>query len=71
MNLLLGVGFNKEVGEDSALYWSKEPGNLATLLEKADTLDADTIEQLDKKSTARVQNAYSWKKSCRNTKASF
>ena len=62
LNLLLGVGFNKEVGEDSALYWSKELGNLATLLEKADTLDADTIEQLDKKSTARVQDAYSWKK---------
>lgn len=62
MNLLLGVGFNKEVGEDSALYWSKEPGNLAALLEKADALNAETIEQLDEKSTARVQNAYSWKK---------
>lgn len=62
LNLLLGVGFNKEVGEDSALYWNKEPGSLATLLEKADTLDVDTIEQLDKKSTARVQDAYSWGK---------
>lgn len=62
LNLLLGVGFNKEVGEDSALYWSKEPGNLAALLEKADALDAETIEQLDEKSTARVQNAYSWEK---------
>lgn len=62
MNLLLGVGFNKEVGEDSALYWNKEPGSLATLLEKADALNAETIEQLDEKSTARVQNAYSWEK---------
>lgn len=62
MNLLLGVGFNKEVGEDSALYWSKEPGNLAALLEKADTLDTVTIAELEKKSTARVQDAYSWEK---------
>lgn len=62
LNLLLGVGFNKEVGEDSALYWSKEPGNLSALLEKADALDAEIIEQLDEKSTARVQDAYSWEK---------
>ena len=62
MNLLLGVGFNKEVGEDSALYWIKEPGNLSALLEKADALDAEIIEQLDEKSTARVQDAYSWEK---------
>ena len=25
LNLLLGVGFNREVARDSALYWSKEP----------------------------------------------
>ena len=62
LNLLLGVGFNKEVGEDSALYWSKEPGDLSALLEKADALDAEIIEQLDEKSTARVQDAYSWEK---------
>lgn len=62
LNLLLGVGFNKEVGEDSALYWSKDSGDLAALLEQADALDADTIAMLDKKSTERVRDAYSWKK---------
>lgn len=62
LNLLLDVGFNREVGEDSALYWSKESRNLATLLDKTDTLDADIIEQLDKKSTDRVRDAYSWEK---------
>ena len=25
LNLLLDVGFNREVGEDGALYWKKEP----------------------------------------------
>ena len=24
LNLLLGVGFNREVAEDAAIYWSKE-----------------------------------------------
>lgn len=62
LNLLLGVGFNKEVGEDSALYWSKDSGNLAALLEQADALDADTIALLDKRSTDRVRDAYSWEK---------
>ena len=62
LNLLLGVGFNKEVGEQSALYWSKELGNLAALIEKADALDNDTADQLDKMSTERVRSAYSWEK---------
>lgn len=71
LNLLLGVGFNKEVGEDSALYWSKDSGNLAALLEQADALDADTIALLDKRSTDRVRDAYSWEKSWENTRRRF
>ena len=71
LNLLRDVGFNKEVGEDSALYWNKDPGNLASLLEKADALDADTIAQLDKKSTERVKSAYSWSKIVREYESVF
>lgn len=62
LNLLLGVGFNREVGEDSTLYWSKEAGSLSTLLEQADALNADAIAELDRKSTERVRDAYSWEK---------
>ena len=36
LNLLLDVGFNREVAEDAALYWTKEPGNLAGLIDRAD-----------------------------------
>lgn len=28
LNLLVDVGFNKEVAEDCALYWSHKPGSL-------------------------------------------
>lgn len=62
LNLLLDVGFNREVGMDSALYWRKETGCLAAILEKADLLHGDVIEQLDEKSTERVKDVYSWEK---------
>lgn len=64
INLLLDVGFNKEVGEDSALYWTKEAGSLARLLERADELSADEIAKLDAASTARIVDAYAWKDIC-------
>ena len=41
LNLLLGVGFNREVAEDAALYWTKEDGNFATLIDKADALSEE------------------------------
>ena len=60
LNLLLDVGFNKEVGEDTAIYWNKEKGNLAATIERADTLPADEIKALANASTGRIANAYSW-----------
>ena len=62
LNLLYGVGFNKEVGEDGALYWSKTPGFLKDLLEKADKLTTKQIDNLGKKAKQRVIDEYSWKK---------
>ena len=64
INLLLDVGFNREVGENGALYWNKQAGSLAALLEKADNLGADEIAELDRNSLDRVKNSYSWKKIC-------
>ena len=60
LNLLLGVGFNREVGEDAALYWTKEEGNLAALIEKADTMSEAEIKELGEKAKKRIQDAYSW-----------
>ena len=41
LNLLLDVGFNREVAEDVALYWNKEKGNLAELIDKADGMESE------------------------------
>ncbi len=60
LNLLLDVGFNKEVGEDTAIYWTKEKGDLAKTIEHADAMTEDEIKTLANASTGRIANAYSW-----------
>ena len=57
LNLLLKVGFNEEVAEDSALYWTKEPGNLAALIDECEGIDR---EELGRKAKERIKSAYSW-----------
>ena len=64
LNLLLDVGFNKEVAEEAALYWSKESGDLASLIDKADAMSADEIKVLGKKAKGRIKDAYSWEYIC-------
>ena len=60
LNLLLDVGFNREVAEDAALYWSKQSGNLATLIDYADGIKPETVAALGQKAKARIEDAYSW-----------
>lgn len=60
LNLLLDVGFNREVAEDAALYWSKEPGDLAGLIDRADQMGTDDIAELGRKAKERIADAYSW-----------
>lgn len=60
INLLFDVGFNREVAQDSALYWNKQPGNLAGLLTQIEQLSPQEIEKLDQKATDRILTAYSW-----------
>jgi len=58
VNLLYDVCFNREVGADASLYWTKEPGSLAALLDTLPALDAD---DLGRRARARMEQAYSWK----------
>lgn len=61
LNLLLDVGFNREVAESSALYWTKDSGNLATLIGRVDLLPEEEIARLDVASTRCIKDAYSWR----------
>lgn len=62
LNLLLDVGFNKEVGQDGALYWNKEDKNLANLIDNLEGLTDEKIEEYSKKAKNRILNNYSWDK---------
>lgn len=61
LNLLIDVGFNREVGEDSALYWSKDEGELAKLIDEADAMDAVMRSEYGLKAKERIKSAFSWK----------
>ncbi len=60
LNLLYDVGFNREVGEDAALYWSSEPGSLSGLIEAADQLSDDQIDTYGLLAKKRIEDAYRW-----------
>lgn len=60
VNLLFDVSFNKEVGEDGAIYWNHEYGMLAYVIEQADKLSEEEIKILGDKAKARVDEYYSW-----------
>lgn len=60
LNLLLDVGFNREVGEDGALYWKKD--ELSQVIEKVEQFDAKMIDELDRQSNQRIADAFTWEK---------
>ncbi len=60
LNLLLDVGFNREVAEDAALYWTKEDGDLAGLIEQADGMDKSELAMLGESAKKRIMSKYSW-----------
>ena len=62
INLLFNVGFNREVAEDSAFYWSLNSGDLAKLINHVDSLSSVEIEKMSAKSIRRIEDTYSWKK---------
>lgn len=62
VNLLVDVSFNREVAEDSAMYWSKDDGELCKLIDKSDNMLDDYRAFLAQKSTERITDEFSWTK---------
>ncbi len=71
LNLLLDVGFNKEVAEEAAVYWNKEEGNLAKLIEECDNMPEEGIKILGQSAKDRISTAYSWEHICDKYKEVF
>lgn len=60
LNLLLDVGFNREVAGDSALYWTKAEGSLSALIHQADTMPPQQAQALGAGAKERIAKYYSW-----------
>lgn len=58
LNLLLDVGFNREVGKDGALYWKKDC--LSELIDESDVFKIEIIKKLDTLSTEKISRNYTW-----------
>lgn len=71
LNLLLNVGFNKEVAEDAAIYWTKNKGNLAALIDKADKISREKRAEYGKNAKQRIRDAYSWQFICERYEEEF
>lgn len=61
LNLLLDVGFNREVAQETAYYWDKRKENMAVLIDQVDVLNSQQRYIYGLKAKERIQNTYSWK----------
>lgn len=69
LNILLDVGFNREVGEDGALYFTKNNNNLRNLIDNK--MEDDAIAKISKKAKERISKKYTWEIIIRDYEAVF
>lgn len=62
LNLLLDVGFNREVALDGAIYFTKQLGNLAKKINSLELTDKKEIIELGLKARKRIESEYTWEK---------
>lgn len=60
LNLLLDVGFNREVGGDAALYWNKKEGSLSRLISAVEALPEEKRLDYGRRAKERMLTLYSW-----------
>ena len=60
VNMLLDVGFNREVAEDSALYWTKDEGNLAEQICRVEAMDESDRRTFSDKAKAVIESRFTW-----------
>lgn len=60
LNILLDVGFNREVGMDGAVYFSKNQGDLSNIIDNEFT--EEEIKLLSRNAKKRINDEYTWTK---------
>lgn len=71
VNLLLEVGFNREVADKGALYWGKKPGDLRRLIENCENMGEAERKILDELSAGRIEEQFGWDKIIREYEGVF
>ncbi|MBZ6014024.1 DUF1972 domain-containing protein [Leuconostoc gelidum subsp. gelidum] len=62
LNLLVDVGFNRDVAHDAAIYWTKEEGQLTSGINKADRYSVKQLMENEQKAKEIIFNEYTWQK---------
>lgn len=60
VNLLLDVGFNREVAENAAIYWTKKEGSLAKVIDELDKMNEEKRDLLGEAAKKRIEECYNW-----------
>ena len=71
LNLLIDVGFNREVAQDCALYWSCKEDDLAHLINNVESMSDDEITKIGNKAKKSVAEEYTWGKICNQYENAF
>lgn len=61
INILYDVSYNKEVGEDATLYFSKEEGSLVEAINKVEKFKSEEYSEYGRLCKERILNEYTWK----------
>ncbi|MFC3927956.1 beta 1-4 rhamnosyltransferase Cps2T [Streptococcus caprae] len=69
LNLILDVEFNRQVASETSLYWTKEAGSLANLINQID--GQEDYKALGQTAKARIQEHYTWEKIVREYEELF
>jgi rhamnosyltransferase len=60
LNLILDVDFNREVGRDTVIYWSKTDNELAKAIDLADIMNNEEKKALGAAAKKWINKSYSW-----------
>ena len=62
LNLLYDVCFNREVGDNTVFYWSKEKEDLSKLINKIDQISLNDKNVIGIKAKNRINSSFTWEK---------
>lgn len=62
LNLLVDVGFNRDVAHDAAIYWTKENGKLASAVDIADNYTTNQLKKNENIAKQIISSEYTWNK---------